>query len=167
MHLIYPSLMELIAHLEEKSKKAICKTISSDLKKNMKSYFNYMVDPLDSNFDPIVITATYLSPVHRHILNEEQVQVAKDHVKDLLRTYDEDEQDVRVEDGHGVGGEEQKTTITIPGLKFLSKTILQASNNANLSQLLRTRTLVTFQIVCFSPPLGFRKSSKQPSIYYG
>ena len=131
MHLIYPSLMELIAHLEEKSKKAICKTISSDLKKNMKSYFNYMMDPLDSNFDPIVITATYLSPVHRHILNEEQVQVAEDHVKDLLRTYDEDEQDVRVEDGHGVGGEEQETTITIPGLKFLSKTILQTSNNAN------------------------------------
>ena len=62
-------------------------------------------------FDPIFLTATYLSPIHRHILNKRQIQLAE-----------EDNSDVDIEQ------ETDDTTFNIPGLKFLSSKIMESDN---------------------------------------
>ena len=131
IHMVYPTLMEIIAHLDEISRKPLCKTLATDLKKNIKFYFKYLTDPLDINFDPIVITATYLSPVHRHILNEDQNHIAEDHIKTLLESYAQEVGAVAPigETGDVEGELEEDESITIPGLKFLSKKIIKGTKS--------------------------------------
>ena len=57
IHLVYPTLMELEAHLKELARKPLCKAFAADLWKNIKFYFCQITD-----------SATYLSPVHHHIM---------------------------------------------------------------------------------------------------
>ena len=128
IHMVYPTLMEVIEHLDDVSRKPLCKALATDLKKNIKYYFNHLIDPLDINFDPIAITATFLSPVHRHILSEEQIKIAEDHIKILLDSYDQSTNTAPEETGE-IEVEEEKT-ITIPGLKFLSKKIIRGNNGS-------------------------------------
>ena len=44
IHLVYPTLMELNAHLDEMSGKALCKAFAADLKKNINFYFKHLTD---------------------------------------------------------------------------------------------------------------------------
>ena len=131
IHMIYPTLMEMIAHLDETSKKPLCKALATDMNKNIDFYFSYLMDPFDLNFDPIAITATYLSPVHRHILTEDQINVAEDHIKALLDSYAQASSVVsHLQETAGVdAGEEEHHN---PGLKFLSKKITSSTSSQTI-----------------------------------
>ena len=119
IHLVYPTLMELEAHLNGVAGKPLCKAFATDLKKNInKSYFSHFTDSDHINFDPIAITATYLSPVHHQILNQDQIHIAEDHIKSLLESYGEAAAIGSVSDDEGREAEETKA-VTIPGLTFL------------------------------------------------
>ena len=121
--------MELEAHLNEVAGKPLCKAFETDLKKNIKSYFSHLTDSDNINFDPIVITARYLSPVHHQILNQDQIQIAEDHIKSLLESYGEAAAKGSDSDDEGREAEETKA-VTIPGLSFLSRTIFDGTKTA-------------------------------------
>ena len=112
IHLVVPALIEI-----------------SSLKINIGNYFDHVTDQYDPKFDPIFLTATYLSPIHRHILNKRQIQLAESHLKELIKSY-EDKEVVQEEDNSDVDIEQETddTTFKIPGLKFLSSKIMESDN---------------------------------------
>lgn len=153
IHLVYPTLMELNAHLDEVSGKPLCKAFATDLKKNIDFYFKHLTDPENISFDPIVLTATYLSPVHHHILREDQISIAEDHIKTLLVDYGEAVEIVPANPDDGGRVAEEIKSVTIPGLKFLSKKIFDGTktvlgdSRAALNEDLRQYKLKSKQVV--------------------
>jgi hypothetical protein len=93
IHLVYPSLLEIEAHLSECSK-GITKTFATRLKTEIKKYFSFAFDDSSPKFDPIFRVGTYLSPIHRHLLKPGQIKMAEDHIRVLL---EEDEAVSRLE----------------------------------------------------------------------
>ena len=64
--------------------------------------------------------------MHHHILSEDQISIAEDHIKTLLGDYGETIEVFDNSDDEGREVEEIKT-VTIPGLKFLSKKIFDGT----------------------------------------
>ena len=85
--LVIPVLLELEMHLEDEIEKkstttmAVAKKMLEDLKRR----FGYTVDPSDAKFDPIFVTATFLNPAYKAILEEVQIRAAIKYLKELCR----------------------------------------------------------------------------------
>ena len=55
--------------------------------KDLKQRFGYAVDPSDSKFDPIFVTATFMNPAYKAILEEVQIRAVIKYLKELCRSY--------------------------------------------------------------------------------
>ena len=91
IQLVYPTLVDLLGHLEEMSHKPGMVRFCEGLTKEMKKYFAHVLDPDSSEFDATCIAATYLDPCWNSILSEEQVEIAKSHLLELCKEYTEEE----------------------------------------------------------------------------
>ena len=47
------------------------------LQKEINIKFAYVLDPLDKEFSPVFLTATFFSPSHRFLLTEEQITIVE------------------------------------------------------------------------------------------
>ena len=72
------------------SVKPICRQFVAGLKTNIVRYFGHTMDASHDEYDPILFTATYLSPVHFHTLKDEGKKEAEDFIKLLLENHIED-----------------------------------------------------------------------------
>ena len=133
IHLVIPSLYEIIAHLRESATKPFKKKFASDLEENIKDYFGYVLDHQHPRFDPVFVTATYLSPIHRNILSRSDILRAEDYIKEQLVKYDEPSssslEDANSDNGiippvdHEGQTDRSYQSVSIPGLEFLSQQI--------------------------------------------
>ena len=92
MHLVVPSLREITKHLETEGKKQISKKFAVDLKDNIAKYFLFVTDPFHMGFDAIYLSATYLSPIHLQLLNDDERGTVERHLMVLMDDYNENEE---------------------------------------------------------------------------
>lgn len=136
IHVVIPTIGEILAHLDKMSIKPLCKQFVGGLKTNIVRYFRNTMDASHKDYDPILFTATFLSPIHFHTLKEEGKKEAEENIKVLMEHYsanDEDVADTNTEH-HGEGANQQgdptEQRILIPGLAFLSDVILNKTQSA-------------------------------------
>ena len=88
INLVYPSLQEILAHLDQSSS-GFTKTFATQLKSEIKKYFTFALDVESTKFEPIFMVGTYFSPIHRHLLSPNQIKIAEDHIRILLEEGEE------------------------------------------------------------------------------
>ena len=71
-------------HLEDEIEKKSTTTMAV-AKKMLEQKFGYAVDPSDAKFDPIFVTATFLNPAYKAILEEVQIRAVIKYLKELCR----------------------------------------------------------------------------------
>ena len=76
-------------HLEDEIEKKSTTTmaVAKNMLEDLKQRFGYAVDPSDSKFDPIFVTATFMNPAYKAILEEVQIRAAIKYLKELCRSY--------------------------------------------------------------------------------
>ena len=127
IHLVYPSLLEIFAHLDAKSK-GVAKIFASTLKTNISKYFQFVTHPSEPKFDPIYMVSTYLSPIYQKVLTPTQDTIAEQHILHLLKSENDNEVLEEPADKDQEDNTE-KPAVVIPGLKFLSSTILEKEDS--------------------------------------
>ena len=85
--LVIPVLLELEMHLKDEieKKSTITMAVAKKMLEDLKRRFGYAVDPSDLKFDPIFVTATFLNPAYKAILEEVQIRAAIKYFKELCR----------------------------------------------------------------------------------
>ena len=89
IQLVFPTLMDLMAHVEEMSLKPGMRRFCDGLLREVKKYFAFVLDPESARYDATCIAATFLDPCWTAILEEEQVEIAKNHLYELCKEYSE------------------------------------------------------------------------------
>merc|ERR1719186_38819 len=77
LQLVYPSIKELTALLEEKVAAGQAKGFCQDLKREIIKYFKYVMDSESANFNPVYIAATYLDPFYKLTLDDNMTKLSK------------------------------------------------------------------------------------------
>ena len=54
------------------------------LKTELKAKFAYVSDPVNMEFSPVFLTASFLSPVHRVLLSAEQLEIVEAYLRALV-----------------------------------------------------------------------------------
>ena len=125
INLVYPSLIELLSLLDEKIENSEAKTFCQDLKKEFEKYFEHVLDPEASKFDPIFSAATYLDPFHKLSLTDELVSIAKDFIIKIIRDDEEwSEPEVTVTAAETEVESPGKPKFVLPGFSRISQGIL-------------------------------------------
>ena len=88
--------MHLKDEIEKKSTTTMA--VAKNMLVELKQRFGYAVDPSDSKFDPIFITATFLNPAYKAILEEAQIRAVIKYLKELCRPYVRETPPVLVQD---------------------------------------------------------------------
>ena len=85
--IVIPVLLELEMHLKDEIEKKsnATMTIAKKMLENLKQRFAYATDVRDSKFDPIFVTATFLNPAYKAILEDVQVRAAIRYLKELCK----------------------------------------------------------------------------------
>ena len=91
VQLVLPTLLDLFAHLDEMSLKPGMLRFCDKLENEIKKYFAHIIDSNSPDFDPTYIAATYLDPCWTVLLDEDQVEIAKNHLFELCKEYTESE----------------------------------------------------------------------------
>lgn len=87
IQLVYPTLLELLAHLEQMSKTPGMVRVCDSLEKEIRKYFAHVMDVNAPDFDSTYLAATFLDPCWFDVLNEDQCSIAKKHLKELCNKY--------------------------------------------------------------------------------
>lgn len=128
IHLVYPSLKELFALLDEKISKREAPGFCKDLKEEMKKYFKFVLDANFSDFNPLYIAATYLDPFYKLTLDEEMTEIAKDFILELVKEEQNDLNDnIRVVENKEKDVNLEQPKFVLPGFSRLSENILKKS----------------------------------------
>ena len=129
LHLVFPSISELLEqldqHIEDGNNKSYCKNLRDKIKK----YFRFLIDPESEDFEPLYITATFLSPVYKFVLDDELKEKAIDNLKKMLKKQGPP---VEVEENDGVLDLDETNNnveVSLPGFKLLSSKILNSTSN--------------------------------------
>ena len=85
--LVISVLLELKMHLKDEIEKKsnVTMTVAKKMLENLKQRFAYVTDFSDSKFDPIFVTATFLNPAYKAILEDVQVRAAIKYLKELCK----------------------------------------------------------------------------------
>jgi hypothetical protein len=129
IHLVYPSLKELFALLDEKINKNLAKGFCKDLKTELNKYFRFVMDPDFPEFLPVYVAATYLDPFYKFALDEEMTRTAKEYIKTLVG---QEQTDLNENVEIVLGGEAvntDKPRFVLPGFSRLSADILKKSQD--------------------------------------
>ena len=133
IHLVFPTLLELLNHLDDVGRKAGGGVLRfcDKLKTEMKIYYRYVLDPTCDDFDPVYYLATYLDPLFSQILNVEQVQIAtealKQRIKEEMVRKGIDLESVFEKIGEGDADAARKTQFR--GFKHISNLIANVQSN--------------------------------------
>ena len=57
------------------------------LKSELTVKFAYVHDPSNTEYSPIYLCATFLSPIHRHFLSAEQCSIVEEYLKGILNIF--------------------------------------------------------------------------------
>ena len=136
IHLVYPMITELLQQLELHIENKNHATFCMDLLTEMKKYFAFLLDPTSVDFDPLYVTATYLSPVYKLSLADNMKEIAIKNLKELVeneKKKDDGDMEVVEENGNMEAQSEptENQNISWPGLKLLSSKILKSHSNNN------------------------------------
>ena len=94
IQLVYPTLVDLLAHVDEMSLKPGMRRFCEGLIKEIKKYFAFVLEPESVRYDATCIAATFLDPCWTAILDEEQIAIAKNHLFELCKEYSENNSDI-------------------------------------------------------------------------
>ena len=123
VQLVYPSLKEMFALIDEKIEAKEAKAFCQDLKLEMTKYFKYVLEKDDQDFNPLFVAATYLDPFYKLVLSDEMIEVAKEFLIKLVKKETEARDPFMLEEVELV--EVQVTSkLVLPGLSRLSKDIM-------------------------------------------
>ena len=87
IQLVYPTLVDLLAHVDEMSLKPGMRRFCEGLVKEIKKYFAFVLEPDSVRYDAACIAATFLDPCWTAILEEEQIEIAKNYLFELCKEY--------------------------------------------------------------------------------
>ena len=115
MNQVFPSVKELMLILESKKNDPKVGSFSRELLKEVKSSFGFVWNLEAAEFNPIYVTATYLDPYHKSVIDEKY----EEHIRRfLLQLVVKISQDFEIEPMI-----EESVSFVIPGLSNISKTI--------------------------------------------
>ena len=145
LQLVYPSVKELMALLDEKIQKGEAKGFCKDVKSEVDKYFKFVTDAGHFNFNPIYIAATYLDPFYKLTLDEEMNKLAKEYLVKLIK--EEQSGDVAEEDMVEIPLQEtavrqEEPKMVLPGFSRLSKDIMIKSKGDGSEQVKTIEALV-------------------------
>lgn len=137
IHLVYPSVKELIALLDEKMQNGEAKTFCQDVKVEVSSYFRFAIDADFYDFNAIYIAATYLDPFYKLALDEEMTNNAKDYVKKMIKE-EQEEVTADISEGENIDAVNQleteapqnKPKFILPGFSRISQQIMSKSKGS-------------------------------------
>jgi hypothetical protein len=130
IHLVYPSLKELFALLDEKINKNVAKGFCKDLKAEMNKYFRFVLDADFHDFVPLYVAATYLDPFYKFALDEEMTRTAKEYLKTLVYQEQTDfNENVEIVNEGREEVNKQQPKFVLPGFSRLSENILKKSRD--------------------------------------
>ena len=127
LQLVYPSVKELMALLDEKIQKAEAKGFCKDVKSEVDKYFKFVIDAGHFNFNPIYIAATYLDPFYKLTLDEEMNKHAKEYIVKLIKeeqSVNVVEEDMMEEPLQETVVQQEEPKMVLPGFSRLSKDIM-------------------------------------------
>ena len=99
------------------------------MRDEIKKYFRFLIDPESEDFEPLYITATFLTPVYKFVLDDKLKEKAIDNLKKMLKKQGPP---VEVEENDGVLDLDETNNnveVSLPGFKLLSSKILNATSN--------------------------------------
>ena len=133
IHLVLPTLLELLNHLDDVGRKSGGGVLRfcTKLKTEMQSYYRYVLDPACDVFDPIYHLATYLDPLFSQILNVDQVKIATDCLKERMKV-EMVKKGVNLEtvfEKNGDGDTEVTRMTQFRGFKHISSMIANVQSN--------------------------------------
>ena len=87
IHLVLPTLLELLNHLEDIGRRSGGGVLRfcQKLKTEMNYYYRYVLEPENDDFDPIYHLAMFLDPLFSQILNSDQIKIASDALKQRIK----------------------------------------------------------------------------------
>lgn len=88
---ISPVIMELKLHLEMMRETHGLSQVANTLLRELLRRFKFATDPTANNFDPLYVTATFLNPYFKDILETSQISPARAHIIQMIRTGNETE----------------------------------------------------------------------------
>ena len=129
IHLVYPSLIEVLALLDEKILELEAVDFCTSLKNQIENYFGFVLNHKEEGFNPLYVAATYLDPCYKMILDKDLVNLARVFIVKLLKkSYTEDIENPD-ENGDSVNLEPVVESFVIPGFSRLSKQIANKSSS--------------------------------------
>ena len=93
--MIIPVIIELQLHLEQMSHVTGIVLVVSNMQRELERRFEYITNPLATNFDPLFVMCTYLNLGYRDVLNDDQVAAAKRNLVKLIQPSSHGEQQSR------------------------------------------------------------------------
>lgn len=89
---VIPHLRDILNHLMEKKEPGMSE-FCTELIRNTKMYFQFCLDPDDLDYEPLYAAATFLDPVQKLCLEENEVVEAKKFIKEQVEMYKKDYND--------------------------------------------------------------------------
>ena len=78
--IVIPVLMELQLHLEQMKGVHELVQVATAMQRELEQRFEYIINPLATNFDPLFVMCTFLHPGYKDILSDDQEAAAKCHL---------------------------------------------------------------------------------------